>query len=80
MHEVVEKSVWHSCQACVWIQTLPEDSDGSARDGLAADQSASADIPPCAEWIIKNRTDPSWRNKTLLLLLLLGAEEEQILY
>lgn len=58
----------HSWQVCVGVQTLSLEIDGSARDRLAFDQSGATDISTYAEWIIKNTSDPLWRNKLLLLL------------
>lgn len=58
----------HSWQVCVEVQILSLEIDGSARDRLALDQSGTTDISTYAEWIIKNTSDPLWRNKLLLLL------------
>lgn len=44
-------------------EALPEEGDGE----LAPHHSAAADISTCAEGIIKNTTDPSWRNNARLL-------------
>lgn len=61
-------SVLLSWQVCLEVQILSLEIDGSARDRLAFDQSAAADISTYAGWIIKNTSDPLWRNKLLLLL------------
>lgn len=60
--------VLHSWQVCAEVQILSLEIDGSARDRLASDQSAATDISTYAGWIIKNTSDPLWRNKLLLLL------------
>ncbi len=57
----------HSWQVCAEVQILSLEIDGSARDRLAFDQSAATDISTYAGWIIKNTSDPLWRNKLLLL-------------
>lgn len=60
-------SLLHSWQVCAEVQILSLEIDGSARDSLAFDQSIAADISTYAGWIIKNTSDPLWRNKLLLL-------------
>lgn len=60
-------SLPHSWQVCAEVQILSLEIDGSARDSLAFDQSIAADISTYAGWIIKNTSDPLWRNKLLLL-------------
>lgn len=75
-----------SWQVCAEVQILSLENDGSARDRLAFDQSAATDISTYARWIIKNTSDPLWRNKLLLLLhphmqyVSSGGEVEVIFY
>lgn len=60
--------VTHAWQVCAKVQILSLETDGSASDSQVSDQSAVADISTYAGWIIKNTSDPLWRNKLLLLL------------